>query len=138
MMSFIMATNETWKSINVLAETAEFISSRPPGLRLVGKKMRKIRKRLESNNEAEYKLAIIEVDTILGETLQHMNLQGETTEQRLAQVTKIMVPTIDDVLVAHQARNSIVYDPDFRMSLADARRILDIYEEAFKGLDLMG
>jgi ABC-type iron transport system FetAB permease component len=135
---FVMSTNATWKSINVLSEVNEFVTSRPPGLRPVGKKMKKIRARIDTNNEAEYKLAIIEADTILGETLENMSIQGETTEQRLSQATKIMIPTIDDVAEAHQTRNSIVYDPDFRISLAEARRILDIYENAFRGLDLMG
>ena len=75
--------SESWRNMNTFTDISEFASFRPRGLRKFGKRWRKIMARLESENEAEYKLAIIEADTILGETLGAMKLSGETTEQRL-------------------------------------------------------
>ncbi|HEX9722544.1 MAG TPA: hypothetical protein VGA53_04750 [Candidatus Paceibacterota bacterium] len=135
---YVMTTSPTWKEMNTLvADTSEFLSYRPRGLRKVGRQWKKIMARLDTENEAEYKLAIIEADTTLGEALQKMSVSGETTEQRLGQVTKIMIPTVDNVMSAHQIRNSIVYDPNYKISQADTRRVLEIYETAFRGLDLM-
>ena len=134
---FVMTTNQTWREMNIFVDLTELIAFRSPGMRRIGRKWRKVMARMETSNEAEYKLAIIEADTILGDALSKMNLSGETTEQRLQQATKIMIPTIDDLRAAHLVRNDIVYDPDYRVSLSDARRVLEIYETAFKGLDLM-
>jgi hypothetical protein len=136
---YVMRTSETWQLLNVVtADAPEFFSYRPRGMTRIGRRWRKIMARLETGNEAEYKLAIIEADTILGEILQKMNLPGETTEQRLAATTKIMIPTLDSAIEAHEIRNTIVYDPNYRISLADVRRIMDIFETVFRGLDLMG
>lgn len=135
---YIMTTSEAWQEINFLIDAGEFVAYRPRGLRKLGRQWKKIMARLDTENEAEYKLAIIEADTILGETLQKMNLSGETTEQRLQEVTKVMIPSIEDVIEAHQVRNNIVYDPNYKLSLSDARRVLEVYETAFRGLDLMG
>ena len=127
----------TWLECSFFADAAKFISARPYGYRKIGKQWRKLVARLETGNEAEYKLAIIEADTILDETLKKMNLKGESLDERLQGVTSVMIGNSEGLKNAHQIRNNLVYDPDYRLSLAEARRVLDEYAAAFRGLDLM-
>ncbi|MCH8048969.1 hypothetical protein IIC44_02645, partial [Patescibacteria group bacterium] len=50
----------TWLKVLFLFDSTEFFTFRPYGLRKVTKKWQKIQQRLETANEAEYKLAVIE------------------------------------------------------------------------------
>lgn len=136
-MLYTMMTSPTWHMVNFLVDAREFLSTQPANLRRIGKKWRKIMARLETGNEAEYKLAIIEADGILTETLEKMDVDGETTEQRLRNITTIILPNVDEVMQVHEIRNSVVYDPDYRLSQSDTRRVLEVYATAFKTLDLM-
>ena len=66
-----------------------------------------------------------------------MGLMGKTLEERLGKLTATALPSIDDVYEAHKISNSIVRDPDFRLTLAQARKILDAYRQAFDTLDVL-
>ena len=114
----------------------EFITYRPYGMPKMKRRWQRIARRLDAGSEAEYKLAIIEADTLLDEMLQKMRLKGDTVEERLAKVTSLMIPNLEDLQNAHGIRSNIVYDPDYRLSLMEARRVLGIYEMTFENLDL--
>ena len=91
--------------------------------------------RLDADDEAEYKLAIIEADTLLDEMLKKMRLAGNNVDERLEKVTLFMLPSVEELKVAHRTRSSIVYDVDYRLSLQEARRVLLAYQKAFEQLD---
>jgi hypothetical protein len=114
----------------------EFITYRPYGMPKMRRRWRRITRRLDAGNESEYKLAIIEADALLDEMLKKMNLKGDTVDERLAKVTPLMIPNLEDLQSAHAIRNNIVYDPDYRIGLMEARRVMGIYELTFQNLDL--
>ena len=132
----VSTQSETWKAMNLLTDATEFISFQSKGLRKLGKRWRKIMARLETENEAEYKLAVIESDTLLDEMLKKMRLAGETMDERLQVITPLMISNVEELTKAHEVRNTIVYDADYRLNLREARRVLEVYQKTFESLDL--
>lgn len=115
-------------------DLVEFFSFRPYGVRKVVKAWAKITSRLETGLESEYKLAVIEADSILNDILKRMGFGGETLGERLERLTTATLPNLKQIWEAHKIRNNIVHDPDYRLALDEARRVLDIYEQALRDL----
>ena len=92
---------------------------------------------LETANEEEYKLAVIEADGILNDILLRMGFRGETLGDRLKTLTTAIIPNLLEVERAHQTRNNVVHDPDFRLTLEEAQKTIAIYEAVFSNLDLI-
>ena len=43
---------------------------------------------------------------------------------------------LKDVLRAHEVRNLIIYNPDYKLSSEEAKRVLDTYESAAKEIGI--
>lgn len=123
-----------WLKRLILWDLVEFFSFRPYGIRKVVKAWAKITARLETGLESEYKLAIIEADSMLNDILKRMGFGGETLGERLEKLTVAILPNLKQIWEAHKIRNNIVHDPDYRLTLDEARRVLDIYEQALRDL----
>lgn len=119
-----------------LQDITEFFSWRAYGLREVEKRWNKIKKNIKSGTENEYKLAIIEADDFLYQTLEESGYQGETFEELVNNVSKKMMPNLENILDFHSIRNSIVYYPSYRLDLEKAKKILSDYESTIKNLSL--
>lgn len=139
MLSFVVfiIARTAWLKYAVLFDATEFLTYRPYGLRRMAGKWNKVITRLETGNEGEYKLAVIEADGMLNEVLTRLGFHGETISDKLAGLTPAIVPNLPEVEEAHQIRNNVVQDPDYILSLSEARRVLGIYETAFRNLDLI-
>ena len=129
-------TRTPYIRLSMVGDAVEILTFRPFGAPRIRGRWRRIMQRLDSGSEAEYKLAIMEADTLLDEVLQKMRVSGSNVDERLQRVTPLMLPSIEELRTAHQARNSVVYDVDYRLGLQEARRILDVYQKAFEELDL--
>ncbi len=96
-------------------------------------KWEKVLVHLESNNQADWRLSIIEADILLSELLDKMNLFGESIGDKLKSVEKSDFVTIDLAWEAHKVRNRIAHDgSDFNLTQKEARRVISLYEEVFK------
>ena len=115
----------------------EFFTFRQFGIRRINRIWRKINKRLDTGLESEYKLAIIEADDMLNTSLKRMGYAGQTLEERLQKMTSAILPNIDQVYEAHRSRNNLVHDPDYRLTLDEARKTMDIYAKAFGDLQIL-
>lgn len=122
--------------LSVLGDAVEVATFRPFGYSKIRERWKRIMRRLESANVTEYKLAVIETDLLLDETLKRMRLAGQNVDERLEKVTPFMVENLEELRQAHQVRNSVVYDPDYQLPLGEARRVLLVYQKAFENLDL--
>ena len=105
-----------------------------PGVRLrrTGKRWQAILARLESANEAEYKLAIMEADSMLADIFKKTSIAGDNIEAQLNNVPTTIVPNIAILKEAHTLRNTIVTNPDYGLSQHEAKQTLEIYETAFR------
>lgn len=115
----------------------EFLTRRPFGAKRITGRWKKILKRLEAETESEYKLAVIEADSMLDSSLKRMGYAGQNLEERLDKLTSATLPNIEEVRGAHRTRNNIVHDPDYRLSLDETKKTIDIYDRAFRALQIL-
>jgi hypothetical protein len=75
-----------------------------------------------SDNPNDWKLAIIEADIILDQTLKGRGYAGTSLGERLRSITPSQLSSIDDAWDAHRVRNKIAHEgSDFVIT----RRIVD-------------
>jgi len=126
----------SWLKYRLFQDMVEFLTYRPYGVKKIVKIWSKIKGRLELGVESEYKLAVIEADSMLNDILEKMGFKGETLGNRLKQVTTDILPSIEEVGEAHKIRNNIVHDPDYKLTLDQAQKALEIYEQALRDLQV--
>ena len=129
-------TRTPYLKLSVYGDAMELLTYRPYGFPKMRRRWQKIMRRLDTGNESEYKLSIIEADGLLDDMLKKMNLPGETVDDRVQRITPLMIENVAELKTAHQTRNSIVYDPDYRLSASEAKRVLLVYQRTFEELDL--
>lgn len=133
-MIIFLLFKSPWLKMLFFEDAAEFMTFRPFGVRKIVKIWDRIKGRLETGLESEYKLAVIEADSMLDDILRRMGFAGETLGERLQKLTSATLPNIEEIQKTHQVRNSIIHDPDYRLSLDQAKKTLDVYEQAFRDL----
>ena len=126
-----------WKKFKWLFDLTEFFSYRAYGYSRITRQWERIKNRLQTPNEAEYKLAIMEADDMLGSLLARIGFMQPTILDRLKNVTPAIIPNVEELIGAHGVRNNIVHDPDYRLTLEQARKTIGVYEDAFRSLDLL-
>jgi len=115
----------------------EFLTYRPFGVKKMLRQWLKVRARLDTGLESEYKLALIEADSTLDDILKRMGFGGKSLGERLDKLTTATLPNLNEILEAHKTRNNIVHDPDYRLSLEEARKTLTVYERALTDLQVL-
>jgi hypothetical protein len=101
------------------------------------RKWNTIEQRLKSGREDEFKLAILEADSLLGETLIKMGYKELTIEENIKKVGSNVLSNIDTLITIRQIRNNIVSDPDYKINLDQAKRTMAIYKKAFSEIQLI-
>ena len=132
----ILISKASWLKYRFLENFVEFFVYRPFGVKKTFKEWAKINKRLEAGQEADYKLAIIEADSLLNDILAKMGYGGEIIGDRLKQLDSAVLPNINQVWEAHKIRNNVVHDPDYQLSLSQTTKVLSIYEESLRHLEM--
>jgi hypothetical protein len=128
--------NSSWLQYKFLEDAAEFFSWQAYGQKEMTNQWNRIKKRTESGAESDYKLAIIDADDFLAEVLDNRGYEGKDFKETLSKAEKLIAPIFNDVLEAHEIRNYIVYNPDYKISADQAKKILDTYESAAKGIGM--
>ena len=128
--------NSSYLKYQFFEDITEFFSWQAYGLREIANRWKKIQKRTERGTESEYKLALIEADDFLSEMLEERGFTGKTFEELINNAGKIMLPNLEEILLAHETRNSIVYNPDYKIDPDRVKKILAIYEAATKNIGI--
>lgn len=128
--------NSSWLQYKFLEDVTEFFSWQAYGAREISKQWSKIKKRVESGLEADYKLAIIDAEDFLVEILERSGYEGETLEDSIQKSGRLLFQMQDDIMKAHEVRNSIVYNPDFKLSAEAAKKTLAVFESAINAVGL--
>lgn len=115
----------------------EASSYKPYGAKGSSKEWKRISARLESGKEPDYKLAVIEADDLLEENLREMGYKGAQMKDLLDQVPEAIVPNVGDVVQAHELRNNIVHDPDYKLEKDEAERVISVFEKALQELGVI-
>jgi hypothetical protein len=118
------AEEEQQKKAKLLAEIPEVAPRHD--------KWQTIQAHMLSRNQAEWRMAIIEADTILEEMTIAIGLQGDTLGDRLKGATPADFRNVQAAWEAHKVRNRIAHDgSNFELTQAEANRIIRMYEDVF-------
>jgi len=92
-----------------------------------------INKHLESSNEVEWRMAIMEADNILDEIIQAIGIEGENLGERLKNIEASDFNNLQNAWDAHKVRNKIAHEGmKFKLTREEAVRVISLYEKIFK------
>lgn len=88
---------------------------------------------LASDNPAEWKLAIMEADSMLEELVKKLGYSGSTLGEMMKQIEKSDFTTLNDAWEAHKVRNYIAHQGStFLLTKHQANHTIRLYEKVFK------
>ena len=97
-----------------------------------------VRSKLLSENQSDWRLAIIEADIYLDRVLDQKGFYGDTLGDKFKQITPEKLPSIQIAWEAHKVRNRIAHDGSgFVLTMPEARRVLSYYEIVFRDLEVI-
>ncbi len=90
---------------------------------------------VNSANPAEWKLAILEADSMLDEILNREGYQGESLGEKLKSMSPTTIGSYNDLWEAHKVRNQIAHEgAGVELTQKMARDTINRFEIAFKEL----
>ena len=131
---YFLLKSDWWKRA-FWQDLIEVLTFKPYEIKIYLKIWAKIEKRMEMGLEEEAKLAIIEADDLLNEALKKIGYQGESLGERLEKLDETSLPNLNEVFKAHSVRSNIIHDPDYKLNLEEAKRILKIYQKTLEDLE---
>jgi|Deesub1362B_J571_1020462.scaffolds.fasta_scaffold11008_2 hypothetical protein len=134
---FWFLAKTSYLKFHYFEDLAEFLTYRTLAAAKIPRTWRKIQKRMESPLESEHKLAIVEADSLLDEVLAKLGYPGTNLKERLDQLEKIQFANLEALREAHQLRDNIVHDPDFKLDPERARKTMGVFEEALRNLQAL-
>jgi ABC-type multidrug transport system fused ATPase/permease subunit len=88
---------------------------------------------IESQNESDWRVAIIEADSLLEETLREKGYTGVTTSELLESAAESGYQAMQSAWDAHLIRNQIAHEgSDFPLSQTEGRRVIRMYQNFFE------
>ena len=108
------------------------VSKKPDQLR-----WRAIMKRLESDDERQYRAAILEADKFVYEAMAEQGYSGGNFAERIAQIPPGSFDTLDVVRDVHTLSKKIIFDDNVRITKQQAQNALAVYEQFLKDLDVL-
>ncbi len=92
-----------------------------------------VKKHLESSNEVEWRMAIMEADNILDEIIKKIGIAGENLGERLKNIEPSDFENLQSAWEAHKIRNKIAHEGmKFKISKEEAERVIGLFEKIFK------
>jgi hypothetical protein len=93
---------------------------------------------IESPSESDWRMAIIEADSMMDELLIEKGFSGDTLGERLKNARGDAFMTIDNAWAAHEVRNRIAHSgSDYSLSQLESRRVMRLYETVFEEFGLL-
>jgi len=91
---------------------------------------------INSTNPAEWRMAIIEADSILDDMVKKLGYEGEDLGERLKSADANDFNSVNSAWEAHKVRNKIAHEgASFEINHREARRVISLYEKVFKEFD---
>lgn len=92
-----------------------------------------VQKHVNSENPAEWRLAILEADILLDVLVRDLRLPGENLGERLKAADRKRFVTIDQAWEAHKIRNAIAHEGSgFTLGQREAKRVISLYQLVFQ------
>lgn len=105
------------------------VSKADPNL---GNRWKSVLEHLETENQNDWRQAIVEADIILDEILTKQGYQGDSIGEKLKRVERADFVTLDSAWEAHRVRNQIAHEGSaYELSKHEARRVINMYKQVF-------
>ncbi len=97
-----------------------------------------VQEHINSQNPAEWRMAIIEADTILEEMTIKMGIPGENLGERLKNTEPSDFLTLQNAWEGHKIRNRIAHEGSaYNLTYKDAKGAIDNYEAVFREFEFI-
>lgn len=100
-------------------------------------KWKEIEKGLHSDNESDWKAAVVAADNLIDDILKKMGYAGETMDDRLASIPQGQIENLDELKKAHTIKKKVVHDEKFELDKDTAEDAILAYEEFLKIFDVL-
>jgi hypothetical protein len=147
LVSVLLSALFLWGIIYIIIKTKYLSVKKEQFLDILGKvhvsrsrslkAWRQIIERMKSEEQNQWKLAILEADHILNEILKMSGYLGSRLDDKLDLITPVQLANIDSVRNAHLMRDKIAKDPTFEITKEEADEVIEIYKQSFKELNLI-
>lgn len=89
---------------------------------------------LFSQHNSDWKLAIIEADSMLEDLMNQMGFKGQSLGEKLKSATQESFHNLSIAWEVHTVRNRIAHESSaFELSQHEAKRLIALYEQIFRG-----
>lgn len=93
---------------------------------------------IESPNDSDWRVSVIEADTLLEETYKEKGLVGGNMAELLAEAKLNGYPEVQSAWDAHTTRNKIVHEgQDYPFSQIEGRRIIKLYQNVLEEMKVV-
>jgi hypothetical protein len=100
---------------------------------IVNPKWTKVLEHINSANQSDWKLAILEADIMLGEMLDRMGYHGATIADKLKSIESSDFTNLQAAWDAHKVRNAIAHEgSDFAITKPEAERVIKLFKKVFE------
>jgi hypothetical protein len=98
----------------------------------LAKRWRKVVEHADSNNENDWKQAIIEADIMLEQLVTKLGYQGDSVGEKLKRASRGDFKSLDQAWEAHKVRNRIAHDgSSFDINQLEAKRVIGLFRQVF-------
>jgi hypothetical protein len=101
------------------------------------KRWAKVKKRLESRNISQWKLAILEADSVADKIMSDISFKGKNMAERLDLATPANIENLEDLRQAHHLRNQIIRDKEYALTREEAEKTIGIYEKFLESFEFL-
>jgi hypothetical protein len=101
------------------------------------KRWKKVLSRLRSRKDAQFKVAVLEADSITDEILSQVGYQGINMGERLDGISANQLEMIEELKKAHEVRNEIVHKADFVLDRKTAHEVVGVYQKVLETLEFI-
>ncbi len=95
-----------------------------------------IMKRVEEEGISGGKIALVEADRMFDEVLEQAGYKGKDVAEKLSQVPPGHLIGVNEVTLAHEISEKILFDPAYEIDQDEIREHLIAYERFFTGLEI--
>lgn len=125
--------NQMGELENIQYQTQERLWDELYGADAVNNRFEDIQNHITTDNPNDWKLAIIEADVMLEETLESAGYAGATIGDKLKSASPTNFQTLDQAWTAHKVRNQIAHGgPDFVLTKKLAQETITQYRQVFQ------
>ncbi len=103
----------------------------------IGKRWKEVIAHLQSQDDSERRLAVIDADDIFNEVLGKIGYEGDNTYDKLIRLNEEIIPNIEELKKAYKAKKEIMHDPNKELSVEEAKDVVSRYEVILKDLQVI-